>query len=74
MKNKIDSSVLIVSLFLLVGCGCMYIYGQLSIQTFMIVVGIVVAILLIYLYLSNYKDNHYGGKFHEDFPNESSSC
>ena len=33
-----------------------------------LIVGLVlIALLVIYLYVTNYKDNHYGGKFHQDF-------
>ena len=32
------------------------------------VVGIIlVGVLVLYLYVTNYKDNHYGGRFHKDF-------
>ena len=53
--KKLDPVVIIVDVLLLIGCGCMFLYGKMS------------AHLLIYLYVTNYKDHHYGGKFHQDF-------
>ena len=30
--------------------------------------GIVLVIMILLLYIRNYKNNHYGGKFNNDFP------
>ncbi len=30
--------------------------------------GIVLVIMVLLLYIRNYKNNHYGGKFKNDFP------
>ena len=36
-------------------------------HTLFIVGIILVGVLVLYLYVTNYKDNHYGGRFHKDF-------
>ena len=28
---------------------------------------VIIVDLVLYLYVTNYKDNHYGGRFHKDF-------
>ena len=66
MKN-LDPFVIIVDLLLLIGCGCMFLYGKMSAYSLFIVGIILVGVLVLYLYVTNYKDNHYGGRFHKDF-------
>lgn len=65
--KKLDPFVIIVGLLLLIGCGCMFLYGKMSAYSLFIVGIILVGVLLLYLYVTNYKDNHYGGRFHKDF-------
>lgn len=65
--KKLDPFVIIVDVLLLVGCGCMFLYGKMSAHSLFIVGIVLIAVLLIYLYTTNYKDNHYGGRFHKDF-------
>lgn len=65
--KKLDSFVIIVDLLLLIGCGCMFLYGKMSAYSLFIVGIILVGVLVLYLYVTNYKDNHYGGRFHKDF-------
>lgn len=65
--KKLDPVVIIVDVLLLVGCGCMFLYGKMSAHTLFIVGIILVGVLVLYLYITNYKDNHYGGRFHKDF-------
>ena len=45
----------------------MFLYGKMSAHSLFIVGIVLIAVLLIYLYVTNYKDHHYGGKFHQDF-------
>lgn len=65
--KKLDPFVIIVDLLLLIGCGCMFLYGKMSAYSLFIVGIILVGVLVLYLYVTNYKDNHYGGRFHKDF-------
>ena len=65
--KKLDPFVSIVDLLLLIGCGCMFLYGKMSAYSLFIVGIILVGVLVLYLYVTNYKDNHYGGRFHKDF-------
>ncbi len=65
--KKLDPVIIIVDVLLLIGCGCMFLYGKMSAHSLFIVGIILIAVLLIYLYVTNYKDHHYGGKFHQDF-------
>lgn len=65
--KKLDPVVIIVDLFLFIACGCMFLYGKMSSHTLFIIDIVLIAVLVIYLYVTNYKDNHYGGKFHQDF-------
>ena len=60
--KKLDPVVIIVDVLLLVGCGCMFLYGKMSAHTLFIVGIILVGVLVLYLYITNYKDNHYGVK------------
>lgn len=65
--KKLDPFVIIVDLLLLIGCGCMFLYGKMSAYSLFIVGIILVGVLVLYLYVTNYKDNHYGGRFRKDF-------
>ena len=65
--KKLDPFVIIVDLLLLIGCGCMFLYGKMSAYSLFIVGIILVGVLVLYLYVTNYKDNHYGGRFHKGF-------
>lgn len=65
--KKLDPFVIIVDLLLLIGCGCMFLYGNMSACSLFVVGIILVGVLVLYLYVTNYKDNHYGGRFHKDF-------
>lgn len=65
--KKLDPFVIIVDLLLLIGCGCMFLYGKMSAYSLFIVGIILVGVLVLYLYVTNYKDNHYRGRFHKDF-------
>lgn len=65
--KKLDPVVIIVDVLLLIGCGCMFLYGKMSAHSLFVVGIILVGVLVLYLYVTNYKDNHYGGKFHQDF-------
>ena len=65
--KKLDPVVIIVDVLLLVGCGCMFLYGKMSAHTLFIVGIILVGVLVFYLYITNYKHNLYGGRFRKDF-------
>ena len=67
IMKKLDPVVIIVDILLLIGCGCMFLYGRMSAHSLFIVGIVLIVFLVIYLYVTNYKDNHYGGKFHQDF-------
>lgn len=53
--KKLDPVVIIVDVLLLVGCGCMFLYGKMSAHSLFIVGIVLIAVLLIYLYTTNYK-------------------
>ena len=65
--KKLDPVVIIVDVLLLIGCVCMFLYVKMSAHSLFIVGLGLIALLVVYLYVTNYKDNHYGGKFHQDF-------
>lgn len=67
IMKKLDPVVIIVDILLLIGCGCMFLYGRMSAHSLFIAGIVLIVFLVIYLYVTNYKDNHYGGKFHQDF-------
>lgn len=54
--KKLDPVVIIVDVLLLVGCGCMFLYGKMSAHSLFIVGIILVGVLVLYLYVTNYKD------------------
>ena len=62
--KKLDPVVIIVDVLLLVGCGCMFLYGKMSAHSLFIVGHCSCSCTFSHyiLYVTNYKDNHYGGK------------
>lgn len=53
--KKLDPVVIIVDVLLLIGCGCMFLYGKMSAHSLFIVGLVLIAILVVYLYVTNYK-------------------
>lgn len=47
--KKLDPVIIIVDVLLLIGCGCMFLYGKMSAHSLLIVGIILIAVLLIYL-------------------------
>ena len=65
--KKLDPVVIIVDVLLLIGFGFFFLYVKMAAHSLFIVGLVLIALLVIYLYVTNYKDNHYGGRFHKDF-------
>ena len=65
---KKDSLVIVVGFVIIVLSFIGYLFFHLSsnLMYFICIADVIVVVLL--LYVHNYKDNHYGGKFKKDFP------
>ena len=53
---------------IIVGTVICYLFYNLNSTTMYAICGIVLVIMVVLLYIRNYKNNHYGGKFKNDFP------
>lgn len=63
MKKYMDAFLVILGLLIIVGTVICYLFYNLNSTTMYAICGIVLL-----LYIRNYKNNHYGGKFKNDFP------
>ena len=70
VKNEkyVDAFLVIIGLLIIVGTVICYLFYNLNPTTMYAVCGIVLVIMVVLLYIRNYKNNHYGGKFRNDFP------
>lgn len=68
MKKYVDTFLVIIGLLIIVGTVICYLFYNLSSITMYAICGIVLVIMILLLYIRNYKNNHYGGKFKNDFP------
>lgn len=59
---------MIIGLLIIVGTVIYYLFYNLNLATMYVICGIVLVIMVLLLYIRNYKNNHYGGKFKNDFP------
>lgn len=69
-KNKmlVDVMLVVVAIMIVVGSAIGFFFFELEATMFYIILGSTLAIALIVLYVRNYKDSSYGGKFNERYP------
>ena len=63
-----DAFLVIIGLLIIVGTVIYYLFYNFNSTTMYAICGIVLVIMVLLLYIRNYKNNHYGGKFKNDFP------
>ena len=68
VKKYVDAFLVIIGLLIIVGTIICYLFYNLNSTTMYAICGIVLVIMVVLLYIRNYKNNHYGGKFKNDFP------
>ena len=68
VKKYVDAFLVIVGLLIIVGTVICYLFYNLNSTTMYAICGIVLVIMVLLQYIRNYKNNHYGGKFKNDFP------
>ena len=68
VKKYVDAFLVIIGLLIIVGTVICYLFYNLNSTTMYAICGIVLVIMVVLLYIRNYKNNHYGGKFKNDFP------
>ena len=73
MKRYVDTFLVIIGLLIIIGTVICYLFYNLNPTTMYTICGIVLVIMVLLLYIRNYKNNHYGGKFKNDFPDEYSA-
>ena len=62
-----DAFLVIIGLLIIVGTVIYYLFYNLNSTTMYAICGIVLVVMIFLLYIRNYKNNHYGGKFKNDF-------
>ena len=67
MKKYVDAFLVIIGLLIIVGTVICYLFYNLNSTTMYAICGIVLVVMVLLLYIRNYKNNHYGGKFKNDF-------
>ena len=68
VKKYVDAFLVIIGLLIIVGTIICYLFYNLNSTTMYAICGIVLVVMIFLLYIRNYKNNHYGGKFKNDFP------
>ena len=68
MKKYVDTFLVIIGLLIIVGTVICFLFYSLNPTTMYAICGIALVIMVLLLYIRNYKNNHYGGKFKNDFP------
>lgn len=66
-KSRFDASVIVISLTIIVACIISYLYFDLTHKALCIISGITLFIVVLSLYIHNYKDNAYGGSFKKHY-------
>lgn len=61
MKKYVDAFLVIIGLLIIVGTVICYLFYNLSSTTMSAICGIVLVVMILLLYIRNYKNNHYGG-------------
>ena len=68
VKKYVDAFLVIIGLLIIVGTVICYLFYNLNSTTMYAICGIVLVVMILLLYIRNYKNNHYGGEFKNDFP------
>ena len=68
MKKYVDAFLVIIGLLIIVVTVIYYLFYNLNSTIMYAICGIVLVVMILLLYIRNYKNNHYGGKFKNDFP------
>ena len=68
MKKYLDTFLVFIGLLIIVGTVIYYLFYNLNSTIMYAICGIVLVVMILLLYIRNYKNNHYGGKFKNDFP------
>lgn len=61
MKKYVDAFLVIIGLLIIVGTVIYYLFYNLNSTTMYAICGIVLVVMILLLYIRNYKNNHYGG-------------
>lgn len=56
-----DAFLVIIGLLIIVGTVIYYLFYNLNSTTMYAICGIVLVVMILLLYIKNYKNNHYGG-------------
>ena len=60
MKKYVDAFLVIIGLLIIVGTVIYYLFYNLNSTTMYAICGIVLVVMILLLYIRNYKNNHYG--------------
>ena len=61
VKKYVDAFLVIIGLLIIVGTVIYYLFYNLSSTTMSAICGIVLVVMILLLYIRNYKNNRYGG-------------
>ena len=61
MKRYVDTFLVIIGLLIIVGTVICYLFYNLNSTTMYAICGIVLVVMILLLYIRNYKNNHYDG-------------
>lgn len=61
VKKYVDAFLVIIGLLIIVGTVIYYLFYNLNSTTMYAICGIVLVVMILLLYIRNYKNNHYGG-------------
>lgn len=61
VKKYVDAFLVIIGLLIIVGTVIYYLFYNLSSTIMSAICGIVLVVMILLLYIRNYKNNHYGG-------------
>lgn len=63
-----DSLIIALGLVIIVLSFALFMFNYLNESTMYIICGITLAALIVFLYIRNYKDSGYGGRFKKHYP------
>lgn len=62
MKKYVDAFLVIIGLLIIVGTVIYYLFYNLNSTIMYAICGIVLVVMILLLYIRNYKNNHYGAQ------------
>lgn len=68
LKKYADSLLIVIGLGIIILTVIGYLYFNLSSNAMYLICMADVILVILLLYIRNYKDHHYGGNFKKDFP------